>query len=65
MGRAVQTHHICYKPEITVNLFSGEHEILTKLSWYERKTVSAGFIRALKSWIALNEHRAKELEIEK
>jgi len=26
MGRAVQTHHICYEPEITVRLYRGEHE---------------------------------------
>ena len=63
MGRAVQTHHVSYDPEVAVRLYKGEHEILTKLNWYERKTVSAGFVRALKSWIALNEHRAEELEV--
>ena len=33
------------------------------LVWYERKTVSAGFVRALKAWIALNEYRAEELGV--
>jgi len=65
MGRAVQTHHVSYDPEVTVRLYKGEHEIMTKLNWYERKTVSAGFVRALKAWIALNEHRAEELEVRK
>lgn len=61
MGRAIQRHHISYKPEIIVKIYKGEHELLTKLDRYEVNTVSKGFIRALKSWIALNEHRAEEL----
>lgn len=61
MGRAQQNHHISYDPEVIVRIYKGEHEILSKLNWYEKNTVSKGFIRALKSWIALNEHRAEEL----
>ena len=59
--RAKQRHHISYDPEMVVTIYKGEHELLTKLDRYERRTISAGFIRALKSWIALNEHRAEEL----
>ena len=62
MTRAKQKHHISYDPEITVIIYKGEHAILTKIGWYEKNTVSKGFIRSLKSWIALNEDRAIELE---
>jgi len=61
--RITNRHHISYNPEIVVVIYRGEHEILTKIERYSKKTLSAGFIRALKSWIALNEHRAKELII--
>ena len=59
--QVIQEHHICYKPEVTVHLYKGEHWILTQL---QRRTrhVSKGFIRALKAWIVLNEHNAKELK---
>lgn len=62
MTRKIQTHHISYSPEVTVKIYAGEHEILSKISWYERKTISRGFIRALKNWIVLNEYKAEELK---
>jgi len=61
MARIIQRHHVSYKPEVIVKIYKGEHEVLTKTERYSKKTLSAGFIRAMKSWIALNEHRAKEL----
>jgi len=44
-----------------VRIYKGEHSILSKLDWYTRKTVSAGFIKALKVFLALNEDRAERL----
>lgn len=58
----IQTHHISYDPEITVNVYKGEHWILTQLQ--RRKKYSKGFIRAMKAWIALHEHDAKEVSKE-
>lgn len=60
--RVIQEHHISYDPVVTVNVYKGEHQILSKIAWYERKSVSKGFITALKVWIALNEGRAQELK---
>lgn len=60
--RAVQGHHISYNPEVKVAVFQGEHEILTKIRWYEKNSVSKGFITALKTWISENEDRAIDLE---
>ncbi len=61
----VQKHHIVYaskdhpsQEEVTVYLTKGEHGILTRLSWWCKKTVSKGFIRALKIWIAMREDEA-------
>ena len=55
----IQTHHITYKPERTVNIFKGEHLLATRLSW--RKNVSKGFIEVLKQYIKDNESKAVEL----
>ncbi len=60
--RAQQSHHISYDPEVKVRIYKGEHELLSKINWYERNSISKGFIRALQAWIALNQHRAEELE---
>jgi len=57
----VQEHHISYDPEITVNIFKGEHWLLTQLQ-RRTKHVSKGFITSLKVWIALNEGKAEEVE---
>lgn len=62
--RAIQQHHISYDPEFTVTIYKGEHMLLTKMQWYSKKTVSQGFITALKIFIAENEHRAKPLQKE-
>jgi len=62
MTRTVQKHHISYDPEVTVTIFQGEHYILSLLDRYERKTVSRGFIEALKLWIRQNESRAVDLD---
>jgi hypothetical protein len=60
MGKKViQTHHISYDPEETVDLFKGEHWMLTQLQ--RRKNFSKGFVKALKVWIALNEDKAQEV----
>ena len=59
--RVIQRHHISETPEVTVDIFQGEHKILTNIQWWCRKTVSKGFITALKVFIALNEDRAVEL----
>lgn len=59
--RVIQRHHLSYDPEIIVRIYKGEHEILSKLNLYTRKSLSKGLIKALKHWIALNEDRAKEI----
>lgn len=55
----IQKHHISYDPEVTVNLYKGEHWMLTQLQ--RRKKISKGFVKALKVWIALNESNAKDV----
>lgn len=62
MARRIVEHHISYEPEITRFVYDGEHEILGKMNWYNRKTVSRGFLTALKHYIVVNESRAKDLE---
>ena len=62
MPRAVQKHHISYDPPETVTVFQGEHYILSLIDRYERKSVSKGFIEALKKWIKENEKRAIDLD---
>ncbi len=56
----IQTHHISYDPEITVDIHKGEHWVLTQLQ--RRKKISKGMITALKVWLALNEHKAIEVK---
>lgn len=56
----VQEHHISYNPEVKVKIYKGEHWLLTQLQ--RRKKVSVGFIRALKVWMAINEHSGEWLE---
>jgi len=62
--RVTQRHHISYDPEITATIYKGEHEILSKMNMYTKKNLSRGFIRCLKTFIALHEDRATELELE-
>jgi hypothetical protein len=52
---------VSYAPEVTVIIFRGEHEILSKMQWYCRKKVSKGFIEALKDFLKKNEAKAVEL----
>ena len=59
--RATQVHHIKYEPEETVKIFQGEHEILTKIQWYNKKSVSKGFLRALRLYIKESKDKAVEL----
>ena len=59
--RIIQEHHISYDPEVAVNVYKGEHMILTKIQWFSKKNVSRGFITALKTFVAENEHRAEDL----
>ena len=60
-GRVVNRHHVSYDPEITVDIFGGEHRIITLMERYGKKTVSKGFIRCLKLFIAEKEENAVEL----
>ena len=62
MTRPIQKHHISYDPEEVVTVFQGEHYILSLIDRYERKSVSKGFIIALKKWIRDNEHKAVDLD---
>lgn len=63
----IQGHHLIYaddkhpKQEEKVNVFKGEHMILTKISWCTQNRCSKGFIKALKLFIILNEGHAEEL----
>ena len=60
--RVIQRHHISYTPEWIVPMYQGEHQLITKLYWYSKKTVSQGLITALKDFINKNELRAINLE---
>lgn len=55
----IQTHHINYFPERTVNVYVGEHFLLTRMSW--RNNVSEGFLEALEQYIKDNRFKAKKL----
>lgn len=63
----IQHHHIVYpspdrpEQELTVKLRKCEHLIATKTSWFCRKTVTKGFIKWMKCFIAMNEDRAIDL----
>ena len=50
--KCVQTHHITYEPERTVNIYKGEHWVLTRMQWM--KYVSKGFLTALRQFIKDN-----------
>ena len=65
--RIVQEHHCIYpspdhpEQELTVRIFKGEHLVATRIQWYCRKSLSKGFIKYLKFFIACNEDRAEDL----
>ena len=61
--RIVQRHHISYeKPVITVKVTKAEHHVLSLMTWYCKKFVSKGFIRALRIFIKTNKDRAEGLK---
>jgi hypothetical protein len=60
-GRTIQEHHITYSPEKTVKVFKGEHELITKMNRYSKRTVSKGFLRCLRLFIKENRDRAVKL----
>ena len=67
MAKLINFHHIVYADEKHPNqewivpMFKGEHNCITKISWYTRKDVSLGFITALEEFIVRNKHRAIDL----
>lgn len=69
MSKVIQNHHIAYKnpdhksvKEIIVPIYKGEHNLLTKISWYCKKDVSKGFIQALEIFIAMRKYDAIDLD---
>lgn len=63
--RVIQEHHIKYREkdgyDETVFIYKGEHQILTLMGLYTKKSVSNGFVYALKRWLLENEHRGVNL----
>ena len=65
--RVIQVHHCIYptndhpEQECRVRIRKCEHLLLTRLQWYCRKTVSVGFVKAIKIWLAINEDRGVDL----
>jgi len=63
----IQTHHVVYsspehpEQECVVRVRKSEHLLLTRQGWYCRKTLSKGYVKAQKIWLALNEDRAEEV----
>ena len=66
--RAIHPHHAIYgtpehpEQEKVLHVYAGEHQILTKIQWYTRKSVSRGFLAALALFIVLNSDRAEDIE---
>ena len=67
VAKGTSGHHIIYpstehpEQEVVVRVRKCEHLVLTRIQWYTKKTVSKGFIKALRIFVALNEDRAKEV----
>lgn len=61
-NRQTQVHHICYNPEITVTIFKGEHEVLTKLNRMSKNPPSKGFVDQLALWFLTNNNRCIDLD---
>ena len=55
-----QCHHITYDPPWTVQIFKGEHYVLSLIQW--RKKFSKGFMTSLKYFLEVHEKEAVELE---
>jgi hypothetical protein len=66
--RVTQRHHIVYgcpdhpEQEKIVRIYKGEHEILSKMNLYTRKSVSRGFLAALAIFIVMNSDRAEDIK---
>jgi len=60
-NRKINRHHISYDPEIVVPIFSGEHQIITLMERYSKRTVSKGFLRCLRRFI--KEHKDKTVKL--
>ena len=45
-----------------VRIYKGEHKIATDMQRFLRKSISRGFVKWLKFWLAVNEDRAVELD---
>jgi len=61
-GRQINVHHISYDPEITVPIFSGEHQVITLMERYSKRTVSKGFLRCLRRFIKEHKHKVVDLK---
>ena len=61
-GRVVQNHHISYDPEVTVDIFKGEHQVITLMERYSKRTVSKGFIHCLELFIDTHIDKVVDLE---
>lgn len=63
----VQGHHIVYpdekhpNQEVVVNVYKGEHMILTKIQWFCKNHCSKGFIKALKHFILMHEDESDDI----
>jgi len=55
----IQNHHISYNPEVKVQVFKGEHEILTLIQ--RRKRFSKGFLISLREEFKRIEQNAIDL----
>ena len=66
--KVVNRHHLVYgsedhpEQEWIEKLWKGEHKCVSNMTWYTRKNISMGLIRALKFFILRNEARAREIE---
>ena len=61
-GRVINRHHISYEPEITVDIFSGEHQTITLMERYSKRTVSKGFIKCLELFIDAHMDKVVDLK---
>jgi hypothetical protein len=66
--RVINKHHSIYgsrehpSQEWITFLYKGEHNLLSRMIWGSRNSVSKGFITNLKYFILRNEDRAIDLE---
>lgn len=66
--RVIQAHHNIYaspehgQAEWVSKIYKGEHECISKINLYTRKSVSKGFLKSLLFFVLRNEDRAIDLE---